>query len=84
MDELCVRCLLVIRVLLSCEPHQPFLEQVNFERIKAGYECINSHIVLEPMDQVRVADVLRHHVTWLPLYFLLLADYFDAFATGGC
>ena len=81
MNEPLIDIFLAISVLLCCKASQSFLKEVHLERIKASHERIYTQIILEAIDQVWVADVLRNNVAWLALDFLLLADYFDASAT---
>ena len=81
VNEPLVDVLLTVCVLLCCEASQSLLKEVHLERIKAGDERIYAQIILEAIDQVRVANILRHNVAWLALHFLFLADYFDAAAT---
>ena len=81
VNESLIDVLLAIGVLLCCEASQSLLKEVHLERIKTGDECIYAQIILEAIDQVRVANILRHNISWLALHFLFLADYFDATAT---
>ena len=45
---------LTVSVFLGCETHQSLLEEVYFERIKARYKRIDTHVILEAVDQMRV------------------------------
>ena len=46
-------------VLMSCKSGQPFVEHINSQRIVTGDKNVNSQIVLEPIDEMRVMNVLR-------------------------
>ena len=81
VNESLIDVLLAIGVLLCCEASQSLLKEVHLERIKTGDECIYAQIIFEAIDQVRIANILRHNISWLALHFLFLADYFDATAT---
>ena len=81
MDITLIGCFLTVSVLLSGEPGQSLLEEVDFQRVEAGHKRIDSQIVLEAVNQMRIGDVLRDNVAWLPFYFLLAADNFDSTAT---
>ena len=81
VNESLIDVLLAIGVLLCSEPSQSLLKEVHLERIESSDERIYAQIILEAIDQVRVANILRHNVAWLALHFLFLADYFDAAAT---
>lgn len=84
MDVPLVDRLLIIGVLLGRETDQALLKEVDFERVKAGDERVDAHIVLEPVDQVRIRDVLGDNVARLPLNFLLLADHLDSTTARRC
>jgi len=70
--------LLTIGVLLRCETHETLFEKVDLERVEAGHQGVDPQIVLEAINQVRIAHVLRHNIAWLALDFLLVANDFDA------
>ena len=46
------------RVLFSCEADKSIVVHVNPERVETRHEHIDAQIVLQPIDQVRVRDVL--------------------------
>ena len=81
VNESFVYILLTVRILLCGKSSQTFLEEIHFKWIKSCHERINAQIVLETIDQVRVADVLGHDIARLALDFLLLADDFDTTTT---
>ena len=81
VNESFVYILLTVCILLSGKSSQTFLEEIHFKWIKSRHERINAQIVLETIDQVRVADVLGHDIARLALDFLLLADDFDTTTT---
>ena len=83
MDVPLVDCLLTVCVLLRCETYEALPEEVDFERVEAGHQGIDSQIVLEAINQVWIAHVLGHHVAWLALDFLFLADDFDTTTARG-
>lgn len=58
MDKLRVRCFLIVCILLGCKSYEAFLEQVYLEWVKARDESVDAQIILEAVDQVRIADVL--------------------------
>jgi hypothetical protein len=45
-------------VLMSGKPGESFVEHVNSQRIVTGDKNINSQIILEPIDEMRVMNVL--------------------------
>ena len=71
-------CFLTVSVFLGGEPGQSLLEEINFQGVKARHKRIDSQIVLEAVDQVRVRDVLGDNEARFPLHFLLAADNFDS------
>lgn len=79
MDVLLINRFYVIRVFLSREPDKTLFEHVNFQRVETRYQTVDPQIKLEPVDQVRIRQVLRYDVAWLLFYFLLLRDYFYSF-----
>ena len=81
VNESFVYILLTVCILLCGKSSQTFLEEIHFKWIKSCHERINAQIVLETIDQVRVADVLGHDIARLALDFLLLADDFDTTTT---
>ena len=82
MNESLIDILLTICVLLCSEASQSLLKEVYLERIKSCDERIDTQIILEAIDQVWVADVLRNNVAWLALDFLLLPNDFNPTAAG--
>ena len=58
VNEPLIDILLAIGVLLCCEASQSLLKEVHLERIKTGDERIYAQIILEAIDQVRVANIL--------------------------
>jgi hypothetical protein len=45
-------------VLMGSKPGESFVEHVNSQRIVTGDKNINSQIILEPIDEMRVMNVL--------------------------
>ena len=58
MNESLIDVLLAIGVLLCSEPSQSLLKEVHLERIESSDERIYAQIILEAIDQVRVANIL--------------------------
>ena len=77
-------CFLTVSVFLGGEPGQSLLEEVNFQGVKARHKRIDSQIVLEAVDKVRIRDVLRDYEAWLPFYFLLASNNLDSTAARRC
>ena len=58
VNESLIDVLLAIGVLLCSEPSQSLLKEVHLERIESSDERIYAQIILEAVDQVRVANIL--------------------------
>ena len=43
-------CFLTVSILLSGEPGQPLLEEVDFQGVKARHKRIDSQIIFEAVD----------------------------------
>ena len=69
-----------VGVFLGGKSYKALLHQVYLERVKARDQGIDPQIVLIAVDQMWIGDILRDHIAWLPLDFLLAADDFDTAA----
>ena len=58
MDELLSKLVGIVVVLFSCKSYQTITVHVNFERVKTGDEHVDSQIILQSIDQVRIRNVL--------------------------
>ena len=84
MDEALVHGFLVVCVLLSGESHQAFVEEIDLEWVEGCDESVDTQIILETFNQVRIRHVLGDNIARLAFDFLFLADDFDATTTGRC
>ncbi len=62
-------------VLISSESSESFLEHVNFKRIVASHEHVDSEVVLIIVDEMRVINVLRNLIIFLILYLCILVNH---------
>jgi hypothetical protein len=69
-------------VLMGSKPGESFVEHVNSQRIVTGDKNINSQIILEPIDEMRVMNVLRDKCIFFIFDFGLFVDHLDTPATG--
>lgn len=45
-------------ILISCKSGEPFFEHIDSQWVIAGHEHINSKIIFEIVDQMRVSNIL--------------------------
>lgn len=49
-------------VLLCAEVHKTVIKEIHFERIEACYECVDSDIILEAIDEMRISHVMASNL----------------------
>ena len=74
---------LTVCVFLSCESCQSFLEKVDLQRVKTCDESVDPEVIFEAIYEVRIGNVLRDNIAWLPLDLLLAPYNLDASAARG-
>jgi hypothetical protein len=62
MNESFLESLLVCGILLCCQPHQSVLENVGFQRVKAGDEYVDSEVVFVSPEEVWLCNILLNQV----------------------
>ena len=72
----------IIGVFLCCEPHQSFTKKKDLEGFKTCYNDINSQVILVPIDQVWICDVLTHNITTFFGNLGFWPNHFDALAAA--
>lgn len=81
MDVLLIGVLLTVSILLCGEPYETLGKQVDLQWLETGDKSVDTEVIFEPVDQVRVGDILRDNVARFALDVLLLTDHFDSTAT---
>ena len=81
MDELVMQQFVVIRVPLCRESGKSIIVDVDFQRIEAGNEHVNTKIVLEAIYQMWIHYVLRGKYALFFVYLGSLSSQFDAAST---
>ena len=85
MDESLLQATFSSGVWLCCKSHEALLEDVCFQRLKAGDDNIYPHVILVSSQQMWLRDVLRHKISRPLRHILLTADDTDATtATARC
>ena len=72
----------IVRIALCREPDEALAEQEDLERVEAGDKDVDTQVVLEAVNQVRVRYVLTHDIASFAAHLRLRPNNLDTLTTG--
>lgn len=73
----------IVGILFCCKAHQSVIVHVDSQRVETCDENVDSQIVLQAIEKVRMCEVLGCQVPLPFVNFLLAVDDLDASTTAG-